>query len=185
MAEAPEPRAPNAPFHRTGKRKGRALEVQVAWTHVVQELKLKIWQTVHTGSEADCRATLDLVTRHFPDRQHRVVARAEADADERKQSWSVSDADHLPDGTRVLLARTPNEIHPSIGGVRKVFAITGADHQHRYGFVRSRHRRFGTYMVEIESDHVCKMQICVQREDIIFPIPENIIPFQPRAARKR
>lgn len=181
FAGQPAVRASSVPFERSRPAKDRGLRVAVPRTNVVQELKGRCWETIHNGSEADCTSTLDLVKRHFADKTYRIVTRAEADADSRRKTWSVTDADHVPVGSRVMLVRDPKSIHPSIVDVAKVFGFPSAEQTLRIGVVKTRHRRFGTYMVELENTG---FSIAVERGDIIWPIPENVLALSPHGARR-
>lgn len=112
-----------------------------------------------------------------------MVTLAEAAADRRKKTWSVHDSDHVPTGSRVLLARPPNDIHPSLGVVHRVFGMSSAWEHARYGVVTSRHRRYGSYVVQLDGPDGRALSISVERGDLIFPVPDNVVALVPRSAR--
>jgi len=131
----------------SGRSRGR--RSLAAATHVVEERKGRVWVPVHHGSERDCASTLDLLQRHFPDKVHRSLSIQEAKRDAQRKTWSVRDPDHVPIGSRVLLARSPDDIHPSARRAHEAFGMHTGVLEQRYGFVRSRHRTFGSYMVDV------------------------------------
>jgi hypothetical protein len=159
------------------------LSVRVAITNTVQQRKSGMWQSIHEGSAADCTRILDLVQRHFPQQTYRVVTLAEAAADRRKKTWSVHDSDHVPTGSRVLLARPPGEIHPSIGEMHRAFGMPTESEHTRYGVVTTRHRRYGSYVVQLDGPDGRTLSISVERGDLIYPIPDNVVALVPRSAR--
>lgn len=181
---APEHRAP-LPFdpRPVGRERSRGIKVSVPETHAVQTLDGRAWMTVHLGSEASCARDLDLKRRHWPDKTFRMVTIAEATAEARRKTWSVRDADHIPNGERVMLLKTADELHPSIGKIHKAFGIPDDHVGVRYGVIKSRYRRSGDYMVALEGT---MLTICVRRDDLVHPIPDNVLALEPdRHLRKR
>jgi len=164
-AAAPQYPAP-VPFDTTpvGRDCGKRLKANVTATHELQvkEPDMLSWEVVHRGSEAACLSELDVKRRHWPQNQWRVVTLAEAAADRRHKTWSVRDSDHVPKGSRVMLARPPAAVHPEQP------EILGAV------------RRAGLYMVQLEGTSA---QTTVSRGDLIYPVPQNVVPLEPRSSK--
>lgn len=136
-----------------------------------------------SGSEAYCNAELTRRSRHYPQDEFRVMTLAESQREVRRKTWSVNDDDHIADGEHVLLMATPAQLHPSITQVRTVFGMSHDDgaESRRTGVVKHRNRRTGDYMVRIDGSG---LSVCVSRADLIYPVPDNIIPLENRAAKR-
>lgn len=91
-----------------------------------------------------------------------------------KKGWSVHDADHIPVGSRVMLRVDPHTIHPGVPAMCEAFGLE-AEHQ-RFGFVRKRWFRGGDYSVALENSRYNR-SLSLKREHLVFPIPENAVPF--------
>lgn len=130
------------------------------------------------GTEAFCLAELKTRARHYPNDEFRVMPWDDAKHELRRKTWSVTDDDHIPVGGKVLLRRAPVQIHPSMGKVHEVFGLSRDSESKRTGIVRSRYHRSGDYMVAIDGTDVT---ICVERSDLIYPVPDNVVPLERRA----
>jgi hypothetical protein len=97
-----------------------------------------------------------------------------------KKGWSVRDIDHIPAGSRVMLAAAPVDLYPSIAQVAGALGLPGDGHHTRTGIVAHRWYGDGEYMVRIDGS---KMEVRVSRADLMFPVPDDIILFVPRARR--
>lgn len=155
---------------------------RVPITHAVQKRDHLAWVTNHEGSAPDCESVLALCNKHFPDREHRVVTIAEAKADKRRKTWSVSDADNIPKGSEVALVVMAGDLHPSLVKAAAVFGLDPAPLGKRRGVVKSRHRRYGTYMVSLTGT---PLTVTVKRSDLIFPVPDNMLMFERTGRRRR
>lgn len=134
-------------------------------THELQQKYGLLWETVHSGSAASCAAELERARRHWPGKEWRTVTVDEAKRDRRRKPWSVRDADHVPKGSRVMLAVSAVQKHPSIAT--------------RFGVVKHRYRS-GSYMVQIDGS---KLSVAFERVDLYYPVPDDVIAFE--AGRKR
>lgn len=150
-----------------------------AWSVVAERVRDRIRDV--QGTEAFCQAECARRSRHWPESQFRVLPWPEAKRELRRKTWSVKDADHIPSGERVLLAKAPAQLHPGLVEARTVFGLPddGADRR-RVGVVRSRNRRTGDYMVKIEGSG---LSVSVTRIDLIWPVPENVVPLERRSPR--
>lgn len=102
----------------------------------------------------------------------------EANRELRRKTWSVSDEDHIRNGERVMLMRAPAEIHPSLAVMHQTFGLSNEAEQRRTGVVKYRNHRSGDYMVRLDGTEV---SVSVTRTDLIYPIPDNLIPLELRA----
>jgi hypothetical protein len=161
-----------------GRRRRRIPQVPV--THSLQEMKGREWVTIHEGSQANCDDQIGRVRRWYPEKTYQVVTVQEAKAERRRKTWSVSDPDHIPDGSTVLLARAPKDVHPSLVDAKRVFGSTFSDIDIRRGTIKHRYRRSGAYMVQLEG---ATLQVAIEREDLIYPVPDNVIPLARRTRR--
>lgn len=179
----PDPRSglPRVPRQRSSR---RALSGNAAATHVLMVRKAghREWLVVAdrearriadvAGSEACCNAEMATRSRHWPDDEFRVSSLVEATKELRRKTWSVRDTDHIKNGERVVLKVEPNVLHPSLDRVSDVFGIPSTDNRTRTGTVKRRDRRTGDYMVHIDGGG---LSISVEREDLIYPVPDNVI----------
>ena len=136
------------------------------------------------GSEAFCNGEMARLARHYLDREFRVLPIAEAQREVRRKTWSVNDPDHIADGEPVMLMATPAQLHPSITQVRTVFGMSHDDgaESRRTGVVTHRNHRTGDYMVRIDGSG---LSVLVSRADLIYPVPDNIIPLErPKTSAK-
>lgn len=183
----PTRRAPGVPRSRT---RGRAFLSALEPTHalMVRTRGSRGWLLVEDcdrlvqGSEAFCLAEVATRARHWPDSEFRALPLPEAKRELRRKTWSVHDSDHIPNGERVMLMKTADELHPSISKVHATFGIPDDQNGVRYGAVRSRYRRSGDYMVMLEGT---SLTICVSRGDFVHPVPDNMIALEPGRARQQ
>lgn len=187
-AAKPEPtaRRPRAPRSRsTAARPGRpateATHVLLIRAHGTRDWRiLADTRRDVSGSEAFCLAELETRSRHFPDDEFRVLSWPEACREVRRKTWSVNDEDHIPVDGKVMLRRAPAEIHPGLAKMHETFGLSRESEQRRTGAVKSRYRRSGDYMVKLDGTDVT---VCVARADLIYPVPENVVPLARRATR--
>lgn len=180
----PTPRRPRMSRVRSNSRTRSA----VAPTHVllVRLQGNREWSIVADrggdvqGTEVFCQAELATRSRHYPSDEFRVLPWPEARRELHRKTWSVNDEDHIPVGGHVLLRREPAQIHPSIVEARKVFGLPRDPESKRTGVVCSRYRRSGDYMVKLDG---ADATISVSRADLIYPVPENVVPLERRSAR--
>lgn len=154
--------------------------VSVAATHVVQEFKDGYWNTIHEASEACCIDAREKANRWFPDKQHRIVTADQVASELRRKGWSVHDADHVPVGSHIMLAASPERLHPELKRVREVFGMRADGDVERTGTVRHRDPRSSWYMVQMDRS---KLVVGVDRADLIYPVPDNLVAFEPNRRR--
>jgi hypothetical protein len=97
------------------------------------------------------------------------------------KGWSVNDADHVPNGSRVLLDQRAEQIHPSIGKVHAAFGMWPVETT-RFGVVES--RDYGVlerYMVRLDGT---RLSIGVEREQFLYPVPDGVIDLDPARRRR-
>lgn len=133
------------------------------------------WTKAHEGSEADCAEVVQRMRKHFPNKTWRLVTREEGAAERRRKHWSVHDADHIPDGSEVMLMVNPVELHPQMAQLVEMASEAAVGLRERRGVVKSRDRRTGRYRVDIADS---RWSVSVDRADLIYPVPDNLIPLQ-------
>ena len=100
---------------------------------------------------------------------------------ERTKQWTAKDADHIPRGRRVVLLCDPFAVWPS----SKAFAESGIilpRRPPRSGHVVTRYRRSGEYMVRLEDG---AWSFRLPRHLLLYPVPENVLPFTPKKRARR
>lgn len=174
----PKPRGTRSSGRRS--RKG-VLTAAVANTHalLVRRHGERNWLFVDkkSGSEAFCEAELELSVRHWPDNEWRVLPIAEAEREVRRKTWSIHDADHIAVGERVMLDAAPVVLIPEIARVNEAFGMDRSCERERMGTVTRRDRRSGAYSVRLDGKRG-PMTITVEREHLIYPVPEGVIPIE-------
>ena len=124
---------------------------------------------------------MEKAQRWEPTKQWRVVTLDDAKRDRRRKPWSVHDADHLPKGSRVMLALSPVQLMPFIADLHETFGLGHEGEQTRHGVISHRYRS-GTYMVRIDGS---KMHVAFERKDLIFPVPDGVLAFEVGRRRRR
>lgn len=183
---SPVRRMPSAPRLRSNSHGSPVPAAKPTHVLLVRNLDSREWCLVMDaeryvqGSEVFCQAERETRARHWPDQEFRVFSWPDAKREFRRKTWSVRDSDHVPNGERVMLVKTADELHPSIKKVNAVFGLLDDHSGVRYGVVQSRYRRSGDYMVTIEGTN---LTICVSRGDLVYPVPDNVVALEPKRAR--
>jgi hypothetical protein len=116
----------------------------------------------------------------------------------RKKGWSVKDVDHIPIGERVMITANLDEHFKSW---RRAAKVLGIPKEHTegwrpYGVVTKRWHGTGNYFVAMEGGggtivytdkgrHVQGMRSTFERDELLWPIPADVVPFDPAAVRAR
>lgn len=151
----------------------RLLGVRDASKHIAVltrrgELVLRV-KTVHAKRNSWVKSLTE-----FDGYRVRVECTGRAAGPNSKKGWSVHDADHIPVGSRVMLRVDPHTIHPEVPAMCEAFGLE-AEHQ-RFGAVLKRWFRGGDYSVALENSRYNR-SITLKREHLVYPIPENAVPF--------
>lgn len=156
--------------------------VLVPATHALQKRDGLMWLTMHEGSEADCSDHLARSQRHWPEREVRLVTLDEARAERRRKTWSVSDTDHIQNGSAVLVSESNEFAESNARHVAKMLGMDAAGLESRRGTVKSRHRRTGLFMIKLDGGG---WSVTLPRTALIYPIPDNMVPFERRPRKRR
>lgn len=150
------------------------LRVNAVATHALQQRSGLAWTTIHAGTEADCVDHFRRWEKHFPERECRVVTAEEARAESRRKPWSVKDPDHIPNGSKVIITVVDSLSEAQCRRFADAMGIADRGFEKRRGVVRRR-RRNGDYAVRIDDSN---WTVSAPRSGLIYPIPENVLPFE-------
>lgn len=101
------------------------------------------------------------------------------------KGWSVRDADHIPDGERVMIRI---DLVGHLAEFRKVLAMLGGDigRVAPYGTVKHRQHGSGRYMLAMEGDaNARRLSSAFTRDQLLWPIPEGVVAFDREARTRR
>lgn len=147
-------------------------------THALERERVPgSWEVISRGSERQVKHRMErLVTSGLG--LMRIVPLVRKPRE--KKGWSVRDADHLPNGTRILLKKPASELHP---GMAEAFAAFGAPAppRHRTGTICFRYFGSGNYMVKIDGT---QLSVLARRADF-DQLGEGIVDINSAKRRTR